>query len=610
MEPSSLSSDRVLAELARVNTSKTFQRAGRHRTLLRHLVERTATGRAAEIKESTIALEVFGKDSYDPQIDSQVRVEISQLRERLDKYYATEGGRDPLRIEIPKGSYEPAFREPNTQPVLPGTAGPLTPVALPKRVMVTWGLALLVIATVVTGLIWRPIGSPKFTSKPSIAILPFEDLSPAKDQDYFCSGVTEELTNDLIRLDLFRVLPRSSVARYKTRPTDAREIGKQLGVEAVMEGTVRKENNRVRVSVHLVDTRQGVQLWTNTYEGDLSHILETQRKIADSVADSFHMELKSTRRALIRQRTRNPDAYDLYLKAAYLFGNDVERSIEVYRAAVQADPGYALAWAGLAGAWNRMVDWQVVSPAKARGEALAAASKAMELDPALGEAHRAWGVAKLYYERDWRAAEQALLKATELDPMFDDARWEYARLILIPTRRFKESAEILQAGISLEPFSVPLYDVLANTYIKAGQYREAIPHVAAARKISAKLPAPIVLEGMIAAGLGNFPEAVQKFEEAAKIRRSNWVLGHLGFALAKLGRTAEARAVIAELEQRGAAGLVPDVDIAVIHAGLGDKNRAMAALERALAGFSHSLLWINVDYASRIGGAIRASRRC
>jgi tetratricopeptide (TPR) repeat protein len=194
-------------------------------------------------------------------------------------------------------------------------------------------------------------------------------------------------------------------------------------VDAVIEGAVRKEGNRILVSAHLVDTRQRVQLWSQTYDRDLSNILETQRQIAESIAKSFHLELGATRRALIRQGTRNPEAYDLYPRAAYLLDNDVEQSIEAYHAALRADREYALAWAGLAGAWNRLVDWQMVSPQRARPEAMAAATRALAIDPKLAEAHRAWGVAKLYYERDWDAAGEELLKAEQLDPLFADARW-------------------------------------------------------------------------------------------------------------------------------------------------------------------------------------------
>ena len=551
----------VAAALERISGSKTFERAARHRGLLRHLIEKAAGGRAGEIKESTIALEVFARDSYDPQIDSQVRVEIGKLRERLERYYAGEGSSDSLRIAIPKGSYTPVFKPlaaaRGASVSAPAPRSPKT--RWPRSSVLRWALVVLVVAAASSFLIWAPWRSPAPAFRPSIAVLPFEDLSPAKDQEYFCSGMTAELIDDLTSLQIFRVLPRSSVAQYKGHPADVRKLGEQLKVQAVVEGTLRKENNRVRVSVQLLDTREGFQLWSKTYDRDFGNILEIQREISDSVVQGFHLDLPAARRALVRQRPRNSEAYLHYLRAANFYDNHVDRSVEFYRAAVAADPSYALAWAGLAAAWNRMVDWQMVPADKARPEATAAAAKAISINPRLAEAQYALGVTKLFYERNWRAAGQALLKAIELDPTDGEHRWEYGRLILTPTGRFFESADLMRQTIAIEPFKVALHNELANSLIKAGQ--------------------------------GRYEEARLRFEEVARIRRSPWLLGHLGFTLSKLGRVDDARSLIAELEKAGAS-----FEVAVVYAGLKEKDRAIDGLERAVASYSPSTLWIKVDY--------------
>ncbi|MGH9723110.1 MAG: TPR end-of-group domain-containing protein [Bryobacteraceae bacterium] len=585
----------ALSALERTIGSKTFARAERHRSLLRHLVEKTVAGRAGEIKESTIALEVFGRDAYDPQVDAQARVEVGKLRERLERYYATEGSGETVRIEIPKGSYTPVFRA--------VTAGPLTeaavtpqPARLPNARVLGWVVAAVVLAAGVVVAIWNPSRSTGPADRTSIAVLPFEDLSPTKDLDYLCSGITDELIGDLASLHVFRVLPRSSVTQYKARPTDARKIGQQLNVHAVVEGTVRKENNRIRIQVQVVETRQGLLLWQAAYDRDFGKVLEIQREIAEATATAFNRQLFYTARALLRQRTQNSEAYDHYLRATYYYANDASRSIPHYRASIAADPGYALAWAGLAAGWIRIGEYEIASPLKARQEGMTAAAKAVSLDPKLAEAQWVLGVAKLYYEHDWRAAEKALLKAIELDRMYGRFRWEHARLILIPTGRFRECVDQVQEALSLEPANPILYNLVANCYIKGRQYREALPPLEKSRTFAPRALSAVVLQGMAAAGQGDYEQALRRFEEAAAIRRSTWVLGHLGFTLARLGRSGDARMIVAELELRGKHAFLPHYDLAVVYDALGEKQRAIDMLERALAEFSPLIPWINVDY--------------
>jgi adenylate cyclase len=345
METRSLVPEAIAAALDRISASKTFSRAERHRCLLRHLVERTAAGRAGEIKEATIALEVFGRDSYDPQIDSQVRVEVTKLRDRLDRYYGTEGSSDPIRIEIPRGRYEPVFHDIRTKAEPAAAPSEKDARRWSRTAIVSIGVGVAAAAVLMAGLLTPRSGQTTF--KPGIAILPFEDLSAAKDLDYFCSGIAEELTNDLTALQIFRVLPRSSVTQFRER-RDARTIGKELGVHAVVEGSVRKAGDKIRVSVRLVDTREGFQIWNNTYDHELGNILEAQRDIAEAVAKSFHLELPETRLALTRHRARNSEAYLHYLRASYFYPSEPDRAVQFYRAAAAADPNYAAAWAGLA----------------------------------------------------------------------------------------------------------------------------------------------------------------------------------------------------------------------------------------------------------------------
>jgi tetratricopeptide (TPR) repeat protein len=227
---------------------------------------------------------------------------------------------------------------------------------------------------------------------------------------------------------------------------------------------------------------------------------------------------------------------------------------------------------------------------------MAAAAKAVLLDPDLAESQWVSGVSKLYYERDWQAAETALLKAIELDRMHGRFRWEHARLILIPTGRFRECIDQVKKAIALEPANPILYNLLSNCHIKGRRYEEAVPYLEASRTIAPISLSAVVLQGMVAAGQRDYDEAWRRFEEATRLRRSTWVLGHLGYTLAKMGRTAEARVVAAEMEKRGEGGFRPNFDLGVVYAALGEKERAMDALEATLAEYNPPILWINVDY--------------
>jgi TolB-like protein/Tfp pilus assembly protein PilF len=585
MEIRAIPPEAVSAALGRVSASKTFARAERHRSLLRHLVEKTVSGRSDEIKESTLALEVFGRDSYDPQIDSQVRVEVAKLRSRLERYYAGEGSEDAVRIEIPKGHYEPVFHGelPTPDPVAPPNRHP----------RMAWLAFSVVVAGALLLGVWLPHRSPAMPFRPGIAVMPFEDLSAAHDQEYFCSGINEELISDLNALQIFRVLPRSSVRQYRGRPADPRQVGRDLGVQAMVEGSVRTDGDRFRVSVRLVDTREGFQIWSDTYDHAAGNLLETQREIAGAVAKSFHMELPETRLALVRRRPQNSEAYLHYLRASYYYSSEPSRAVEFYRAAVAADPSYASAWAGLAASWNRLGEWLEVPFAKAREEAIGAADRAIALDPQLAEAQYAWAVTRLYYLRDWRAADQAFRKAAELDPMNTDIRWDYARMILANTGRYREAEDLLRVGIAIEPYREALQEQMAATLIREGRAEAALPYLDEARRIAAHAPSPLLMQAIAAHGLGRFDEALRKFQEVLKMQRTVRVLGYFGFTLATVGRASEARAMIDELTARTP---IPEYEVAAIYAGLGQKDRALTGLESAVRAFAHSTLWMKADY--------------
>jgi TolB-like protein/Flp pilus assembly protein TadD len=578
----------VKAAVDRIIAGQTFAHSDALASLLRYVVEKAASGHADEIKEYTIALEVFGRSSYDAQIDSLVRVQAAKLRKRLATYYETEGRGEPVHIEIPKGSYVPTFHE--VLPVQPPESAPRLRLGVTAGIVVAALIAIAAYRWLV-----KPLPAPQPAPTPSIAVLPFVDMSPSKDKEYLCDGLTEELISSLSGLPGLRVASRTSTSQYRARPVDVRHIGEVLKVQAVLEGSLRIEGSRIRVIAQLVNTRDGFHLWTDTYERDLAELSDIQHEVADAIFSDFRTDLMTTQRALVRPPSSNVEAWHHYLRAAYLTYAPL-KAVEFYQAAVAADPNYALAWAGLSLALVKAVDWGEAKPGDLLPKAAEAARRALAIDATLAEAQQAVARVKIYNEQDWTGGGRALRRAIELDPTYLEARLDYAQLVLIPTGQFDQAVEELQRASAMYPDNNLYLNQLANAYIKARQYRKAFEPLEASQKISQSQPAPWVYLGMAATGLGDYEQALQRFQKAASIRRTAWVLRHLGFTYAKLGRRDDAVRVIAELEQVSPGKPAYDYEIATIYAALGDKDAAFAALDRAEASQSQGLLWIKVDY--------------
>jgi tetratricopeptide (TPR) repeat protein len=273
----------------------------------------------------------------------------------------------------------------------------------------------------------------------------------------------------------------------------------------------------------------------------------------------------------------------------------IAKSVELYEAALKSDPKHALAWAGLARSWTHLAILGEVRPTEALPKAAEAAQRAIQLDDRLPQAQHAAGRVLVLYERDWAGAEKALLRALELDPKLAECRYDYARLILTPTLRFADAVEQLKSAAALDPSNHAVATELANTYILARRLNEAVQPIEAARRLAPESASTFVTIGLAAAAKGNLEEALARFEQAARRERSSWVLGHLGYTLARLGRKEEAAKIVAELEQVPAGKEPHDYELGVIHTALGMRDQAFAELERAAGLFSSETLRIKVD---------------
>jgi serine/threonine-protein kinase len=366
----------IQRELELVLASTAFSRNERQSRFLRFLVEKSQDGRSVELKESVIAVEVFGRQAgYDPKLDGIVRTEAVRLRARLDRYYAAEGGRDPLVIELPKGGYRPVFRERQTAP----TPATIRPVRMP---WIAGMLSVLVVAVI--GATWWARAN---SSSVTVAVLPLENLGHDPASDYFADGLTDEIIRSLSMIERVTVPSRTSSFALKGKQLRAGEAAKQLGVEYLVEGSVLQAGQQLRVNVALIRARDDFVLWSGRFDRELTDVFAIQDEISRGIVNGLRLKLNTGRR---RYET-NLEAYDLYLRGRQVMGSFpmrgqsvARRAVEYFDEALQKDPNYALALAGKADAFLA-IDLNIIAP-HAFEQATATAERATELDPMLSEA--------------------------------------------------------------------------------------------------------------------------------------------------------------------------------------------------------------------------------
>ncbi len=355
-----------------------------------------------------------------------------------------------------------------------------------RNLLVTAGIAFALLALALSYL-WRarqrqPASQPLGT--PSIAVLPFQDMSPSKDKEYLCDGLTEELIASLTGLADLRVASRTSVSQYRGRAIDLRRIGEELKVQAVLEGSLRIEGSRIRVIVQLVNTRDGFHLWTHTYDGDIAEISDIQHQVADAIFRRFRIDLPTTRRPLVQPPSRNVEAWHHYIRAAYLSRSQTPQiGSNCIGSLLPPIPITRSAWAGVSLAWVKAVQWEE-SPYRHISEGTGRGPREVAIDATLAEAHQAVARGEFYYEREWEPGGRSA-HAVELDPTYLEARLDYAQLVLIPTRSVSKQTmqELEQGPLHCIQIVIFFLNELANAYIKARQYDKAVEGLEASQKI-------------------------------------------------------------------------------------------------------------------------------
>jgi serine/threonine-protein kinase len=438
---------------------------------------------------------------------------------------------------------------------------------------------------------------PALHRAPSVAVLPFANLSADPENEFFADGITEDVIAQLAKVRTLKVISRASVMPFKKRDLTLKEIAERLDVVNVLEGSVRRAGDRVRVVVQLVEAETERTLWAETYDRRMTDIFEIQSDIALSIAESLKTQLTHEERSRIdKEPTNNLQAYQHYLRGRQLLITwepvQMHRAIEQFQRAVELDPKYALPHAGIAQAWTEMVDIGAEQSAEAGRKAKAAAARALEADPESAEAHTSSGIAKLIFDYDWEGAEKAFRRAIELRPGFADAYDLYGRMCAA-VGRFDEAVALQERAFELDPISHKT-DV-STALLRAGRNAEA--EVAARRSLGLDpdYPRAIATLGWAQFRQGQHEEGIATLRRAADLSPTEWIWrAQLGQALGFAGHHDEAREILGQLEAKHAS----PYHRGYVLVGLGEIDRALDLLEEAVAvhsgstyGIKGSFLW-------------------
>ncbi len=420
----------------------------------------------------------------------------------------------------------------------------------------------------------------------SIAVLPLENLSADPDQEYLVDGMTEALIAELAQISALRVILRTSVMRYKDTSKPLPEIAHELNVNTIVEGSVLRVGERVRITAQLIDAATDRHLWAKSYERDLRDILSLQGEVAQAIASEIRVKLTPQEETqLARTRPVNPAAHDLYLKGRFAWNKrtpaGMTKSVEYFNQALEHDPTNALIWAGLADSYNQLGYRGSLLPREAYPQAKAAAAKALQANPALAEAHAAMGYALFNYDWDWAAAERALRRALELNPNYAEAHHWYSHY-LMDTGRVEESLEESKRALELDPLSMIISVHLGWHYIFARQYDLAVEHLKKVVAHDRSFYSAHLQLGRAYQFQGALAEAIAEQRKGAALSgNSTEASAALAVALALAGQREEATRILSQLKQMPTDQYVSSFDIAAVYAGLGATTQTFEWLEKA-----------------------------
>jgi TolB-like protein/Tfp pilus assembly protein PilF len=432
----------------------------------------------------------------------------------------------------------------------------------------------------------------------SIVVLPFKNIGADPEQDYFCEGLAEELINVLTQVKDLRVVARTSAFSFQGKDEDIREIGKKLNAENVLEGSVRKAGQKLRITAQLINVADGYHLWSERFDREMTDVFAIQDEIAQAVSSKMKRGLRSKTAAGVSKRyTENVEAYNLYLKGIYwrrmLTVDKISKSIDYFSRAIEMDPGYALAFAGLAYAYLVSSFYSPTPPRDVYPKAKQAALRALELDDDLAEAHEALGVVKSYWEWDWHGLEREMRKALELNPGYIWAYFHLANNDLMQGR-FEKAIEMSRDILAIDPLNSAFSRNLGEDYLRAGRLEEAEETLRNTLELDPLMPFTSIMLGYVLL-------KQSRPEEALEAMRKDTLKGsilelNLGIVYARTGKPEEARRILMDWLARSGNEHVAPYFMALLHFALGDKDSGFEWLEKGFQEQDGWLMGIKVDY--------------
>jgi serine/threonine protein kinase/tetratricopeptide (TPR) repeat protein len=439
---------------------------------------------------------------------------------------------------------------------------------------------------------------PASTKKPqpSIAVLPFTNLSADPEQEYFCDGMAEEIINALTQVEGLRVVARTSAFAFKDKHEDIREIGRKLNVKEVLEGSVRKAGNRLRITAQLVNVDDGYHLWSERFDRDLADVFAIQDEISLAIVSKLKVKLLGDEKEkMLRRYTQNLEAYDLYLKGRYHWNRRtpeaLKKAMSHFEQVIRKDPNYALAYAGLADCYSMLAQVYVLPPKEAFPKAKALAKKALEIDETLAEAHTSLAFALFFFDWDWAGAEREFRRAIELNPNYATAHQWFAMGLLVNLGRTSEAIEEINKALELDPLSLIINTAAGNVYLYAGREDKAVEQ---AEKILDMDPT-FGFAHMILADVnkrkGKYDEAVEGILKGASFAGflSQEEVTTLREAYASSGWTGYLRRWLEIMQSKAEQGQVLYYDMASLYACLDETEKAIEYLEKAYEEHDYNL---------------------
>ena len=421
----------------------------------------------------------------------------------------------------------------------------------------------------------------------SLAVLPLQNLSGDPEQEYFVDGMTEELIADLGQVSSLHVISRTSVMLYKGTKKSLPQIARELQVDGVVEGSVIRVGNRVRITAQLIRAPTDVHLWAKSYERDLGDALALQDEVARAIADEIRVKVTPEQQSrLSSSRHVNPEAHDAYLRGLFYWNKrgraDLEKAIGYFNQAIILDPNYALPYAGIAQSYIPLTYFGYVRGDDVRSMVATALTRALELDDSLAEAHTALGSAKHFYEYDWAGAEREFRRAIELNPNYATAHQWYAQMLGCEGRGEEALAEHKHA-LALDPFSLIIISGTGHRFYRLRRYDEAVEALKNAVEMDDNFASTHWNLGLVYAQQKDFPAAIKELQKADALLQSNALtLGALGYTYAASGDTIRAGTVLLRLENQAKHQYVDPEAYALVYVGLGNKDRAFQWLNRAI----------------------------